>query len=78
LKQYGSKNRSGVAEPGKGLEMYIIPKGALTARLCLTARRSMLKPSQQAAVPSNIKPDEFLCVLIHRKVWSGSRLAFRE
>lgn len=67
VEQYVSKNRSGVAEPSEGTEIYFIPKGLLSARFCLTAKLSV-PADWKLLVPGNISAKELLCVCVHRKV----------
>mmetsp|Transcript_12607 Transcript_12607/g.31824 ORF Transcript_12607/g.31824 Transcript_12607/m.31824 type:complete len:898 (-) Transcript_12607:834-3527(-) len=71
VKQFTSKNRSGVAEPGHGVEVYFVSRGPLTARFCKTASHSMRRAEDRRLVPANVGFGELLCITVHRKDWSA-------
>uniref|UniRef100_A0A061RWJ1 Phd finger n=1 Tax=Tetraselmis sp. GSL018 TaxID=582737 RepID=A0A061RWJ1_9CHLO len=70
IQLYGSRGRSGVAEPTPGLEVYFVPRSPLSAKFCATARKSAA-PGPKGAIPADISSGEMLCVTVHRKDWQS-------
>ena len=71
LASHASKGRLGVADPGNGVEVYLVTPGGLARRLLASAQSATEQGQQlpEVDLQDDLSSQQLLALVVYRKVW---------